>query len=390
MSTLNTDHLTERFDDDMVLFIDLLRGIAAIMVMFGHALDLSTASTFSWDLHQNPPFWCLIRSSIGNGVFWVWCFFIISGMCIHQSIARSVETQTFRWRNYIVARLTRIYPLFLLGLVLAYIAWILPEDWGDLASRNSHPWPQLAASFLSLQIFTTPFPAFETSWSLSCEMVYYAVWPILLLSFRGNGSRAAIFALFGSCLTLIAIAAAWHFSERLSSSAALEGLWTTVILFPLWAGGAWLGANWRSVRERMTTRLWVASIIICILAEVLFVSFKFHVYPGWALNIPAWVAAPGLLLFLGGVTRFNLSQKPKWKPACEWLGRFSYPCYILHMQLLLIWHHFLIQWLPKSLSSQPFVYMLCLLLPLLALMAVVGPWMESQIMSWRSQILKKI
>lgn len=390
MSILHPDDRTERFDDDMILFIDLLRGFAAIMVMFGHALDLSIASTFSWDLHENPPFWCFIRSSIGNGVFWVWCFFIISGMCIHQSIARSVESKTFRWRHYIVARITRIYPLFLLGLALAYFAWMLPEDWGGVATRNSQPWPQLAASFFSLQIFTTPFPAFETSWSLSCEVVYYGLWPILLICFRGNGSRAAFFAIACSCLALVAIAAAWHFSERLSTSAALDGLWTTAILFPLWTGGAWLAANWRTVRARMTTRLWVISILICLMAETLFVILKFFVYPSWSLNTPAWVAAPGLLLFMRGASHFKLSQKPNWKAIGEWLGRFSYPCYILHMQLLLIFHHFMIQWLPKSLTSQPFVYMLCLFLPLLVMMAFTVPRLESRIMAWRSQLLKKM
>lgn len=390
MTATNKIHRTERFDDDLVLFIDLLRGIAAILVMFGHALDLSTATTFSWDLHANPPFWCFIRSSIGNGVFWVWCFFIVSGMCIHQSIARSVESGTFRWRSYIVARITRIYPLFSLGLALALIAWKLPEDWGEIASRNSHPWPQLGASLFSLQIFTSPFPAFETSWSLSCEMVYYAVWPILLLTFRGNGSRAAMFAVVASCLTLVAIAIAWHFSKRLNTSAALDGLWTTVILFPLWAGGGWLGANWKVVGERMTNRIWVASILICVAAEVLIVVFKFHVYPGWALNIPAWVAAPGLLLFIGGSSRFKLSQRPRLKPVCDWLGKFSYPCYILHMQLLLILHHFMFPLLPNSISGHPFIYVFCLFIPLLGFMAFFGPWIETRIMTWRSQILKKV
>jgi membrane-bound acyltransferase YfiQ involved in biofilm formation len=188
----------------------------------------------------------------------------------------------------------------------------------------------------------------------------------------------------------MAIATAWHFSERLSTSAALDGLWTTAILFPLWTGGAWLGANWRSVSESMTTRLWVFAILICLLAESLFVLLKFFIYPSWLLNFPAWVAAPGLLLFMGGASHFKLSQKPNWKPICESLGRFSFPCYILHMQLLLIFHHFMIQWLPKYLTSQPFVYMLCLFLPLLLIIAFTGPWMESRILNWRSKLLRTI
>jgi peptidoglycan/LPS O-acetylase OafA/YrhL len=56
MSSLTADHRSEPFDDDLVLFIDLLRGLAAIMVMFSHALDLCTASSLRWNLHQNPAF----------------------------------------------------------------------------------------------------------------------------------------------------------------------------------------------------------------------------------------------------------------------------------------------------------------------------------------------
>ena len=376
---------TERFPEDTVLLIDVIRGLAALMVLFTHAFDLSVVDAYGWDLKKNPDIWRLARAIFGDGAFGVWCFFIISGMCIHQSIARSIESGTFRWRSYVLARVTRIYPLFLLGLVLAVVAWELHEDWSELGAP--HPWPQLFASLLSLQIFTSTFPSFSTSWSLSCEVIYYAAWPVLLLIFKGRASKAAYLAITGSYLALGIIAIAWQYSQRVNSSTAVDGLWTTMVLFPVWVAGAWLGANWRKTGLRVTRQLWIASLLLCLVAEVFLVVLKYRLYPGWALHMVSWISVPGLMVFFAGAHHPALSKQPAWKPVAEWLGRLSYPCYILHMQLLLILHHFTLLWLPKSITSHPLIYLPFLLLPLLALMVLIGPPMESRVMAWRSRML---
>ncbi len=376
---------TERFPEDTVLLIDLMRGIAALLVLCTHAFDLSVVDAYGWDLSKDPDIWHLARAVFGDGAFGVWCFFIISGMCIHQSIARSIESGTFRWRSYVLARVTRIYPLFLLGLVLAIVAWELHEDWSAVGAP--HPWPQFFASLLSLQIFTSTFPSFSTSWSLSCEMIYYGMWPLLLLFFKGRTGRATSLAIAGSCLTLGFIVIAWHFSQRLNSSTAMDGLWTTMVLLPVWVAGAWLGANWREVGLRVTRRLWATSLLLCLAAEVILIVLKYQLLPGWALHMVSWIAVPGLMLFFAGAHHLALSKRPAWKPVAEWLGRLSYPCYILHMQLLLILHHFTLQWLPKSITGRPLIYLPFLLLPLLALMLLLGPPMESRVMAWRSRML---
>lgn len=385
-STLLTAR-TERFDEDTVLLIDLMRGIAALMVLFTHAFDLSVVDAFGWNIEKNPPIWHFARASIGNGSCWVWCFFVISGMCIHQSIARSIESGSFRWRSYALARATRIYPLFLIGLVLAVVAFELHEDWAEIGPPK--PWPQFISSLFSLQIFTSTFPSFGTSWSLSCEALYYAAWPMLLLFFKGKSTRAAYVASAFSFLTLVVIFVAWQYSKRLSTSTAVDGLWTVMTLFPIWVAGAWLGAHWREVGARVTLRLWHTSFLLCVLSELLFIVLKYRLYPSWTLHMLAWTAAPGLLIFFAGAHHLGLSQRPAWKPFCAWLGNLSYPSYILHMQLLLIVHHFTLQWLPKSITGQPFVYLFFLLVPVLGALLVVGPWLESRIMSWRAGFLAR-
>lgn len=380
--------MSQRFDEDSELMIDAVRGIAALLVLVTHSFDIAVADVFGWDFANNPVAWRWARASAGHGGYWVWCFFIISGLCIHQSIARSVASGTFDWRRYALARVTRIYPLFLLGLTIAVAPWLLHDDWGG--GSVATPWRQFFASLFSLQIFTTSFPGFETSWSLSCEMLYYAAWPLILLALRGRASTAAYLAIAGSFVILTGIFVTWRIFHRLEHSAAVDGLWTVAVLFPVWVCGAWLASRWHRVAPRITRPLWLGSIALCALAEVLLVVLKFHQFPGWMVHLASWASIPGLLIFLAGARHARLSRFARARPVCRWLGQFSYPCYVLHLQLLLILNHFLMPLLPKSITTQPLFDFLLLLLPMVTLLALTGPPLERYLMRWRSRVLTRV
>ena len=93
--------------------------------------------------------------------------------------------------------------------------------------------------------------------------------------------------------------------------------------------------------------------------------------PEGRLCFPNLTVDEHLVAFFAGAHHLTLSKRPAWKPVSEWLGRLSYPCYILHMQLLLILHHFTLQWLPKSITSRPLLYLPFLLLPVFALLLLL-------------------
>ncbi|HYF36748.1 MAG TPA: acyltransferase [Prosthecobacter sp.] len=379
--------MSQRFDEDSELAIDGLRGIAALLVLVTHAFDVAVSQVFGWDMAGNPAEWRWARASAGHGGYWVWCFFMISGLCIHQSISRSVASGTFDWWRYLLARVSRIYPLFLLGLMLAVVPWIFHDDFGGRPPDRA--WPQFLASLLSLHIFTTSFPGFETSWSLSCEMLYYIAWPVILLGLRGRVSRAVYVALGGSLVALAGILLTWRVLHKMEHSAALDGLWTVMVLFPVWICGAWLANHWTTFAPRITRGLWIASLGLCALAELLLVILKFHQFPGWAVHAASWASIPGLLIFLAGARHARLSSYSWSRPVCRWLGQFSYPCYVLHLQALLIVNHYLMPVLPKSVSSHPLYNFPLLLAPVLTLLAFGGPPLERRLMRWRAQLLAR-
>lgn len=379
--------MNQRLDKDAELMIDALRGIAAIMVLFSHAYDLAVAEMFGWNPDKTPDLWHWTRASLGNGDFWVWCFFVLSGLCIHRSIARDIAVGTFSWWRYVLARVTRIYPLFLLGLALAIMAWMLGLEFATDSETHPAPWPQLAASFLNLQIFTTAFPNFGPSWSLTCEVVYYAAWPAVLLWAGGRVSRAALLSLALCIGCMAGIFMIWHGLHRMQSSTAMDGLWTVCVLAPVWIAGAWLGGMWGSFT--VSRRTWWVGILSCMLVILLEWVLRFKHYPVWGRHFTSWGAAPGLVILLAGAGHLHLSARASAEPVCRWLGQLSYPCYILHVPLITLVNDWGDKAMPRFAAEHSMLLTSLETLLVVLMLAIGGPPLERFFMNWRSGVLRR-
>lgn len=377
-----------RLDKDSEAFIDALRGLAALAVLVSHSVDFAIRSVYGRELYDAPKIWRLASATIGHGSFWVWCFFVVSGLCIHMSISRAVANGTFTWRSYVVARITRIYPLFMLGLLLAIIAWWLTDGLdGEPAQK---PWVQLFSSLLSLQVFTSTFPTFNPSWSLSNEMLYYAIWPLIFFAVQKRSASAFFLAVFSTFALCLLIGVLWLGLHLFETSAAVHGLWSVSILFPLWLGGAWLADNWNSISAAIGRRLWWGSFLFCLVSEIILAWARYHDAPQSVVDFVSLISLPGIVLLLGGARHARLGSFPLAQPCIRRLGNFSYPCYVLHMPLQIMIVRLVIPRLPDGFTAHPLMHALTLLLPVLLVLAVVGPWLETSIMAWRSKVLSRI
>src|SRR5579859_8186462 len=86
-----------------VAWLDALRGIAALGVVFDH-LAVSLLRDFRIDVYQ----W------LDTGSYGVFVFFLISGYIVPASLERKSSVRTF-W----VSRIFRLYPLYLLAVGVA-------------------------------------------------------------------------------------------------------------------------------------------------------------------------------------------------------------------------------------------------------------------------------
>lgn len=376
--------MDSRLDKDSELLLDALRGLAAFVVLWAHGFELAAGSAFGWELSTNSEGWRHARAILGNANWCVWCFFVISGICIHRSIARGVASGRFNWWRYVLARVTRLYPLFLLGLALAVVAWSLGLDFA-VQEVKARPWRELGASLFNLQILTTPFPAFAPSWSLSCEVIYYAAWPVLLLWAKGDTWAATRRVMIGSVVLLAGILVVWQLKPERASSALLQGLWTATALFPLWVTGAVMSSRWEALTASISRKVWLLGILICVVGAVLSIMAKHSHQPDFRMDMLAWFSLPGLAIVLAGGRHLALGSRPRAEPVCRWLSQFSYPCYILHMPLLLLVHHGVGRL--AALKGQVFLQTGISFLIVLALLVVFGPALERFFMAWRSRVL---
>ncbi|MGB0194133.1 MAG: acyltransferase family protein [Schleiferiaceae bacterium] len=141
--------------------LDGLRGLAVLMVVFGHGAN-----------HGLGPFGpdsMMIRGKLG-----VYLFFVLSAYLLDRQIIKMFQqgrAQWDYWRYYFSRRILRIFPLFFLALIVFRLAnaaglKVVIHSWGQL-------WEHLA-----LQRGDHIF------WSIPVEFKYYLISPILLYFFH--------------------------------------------------------------------------------------------------------------------------------------------------------------------------------------------------------------
>lgn len=174
--------------------IDLLRAVAALLVMVYHVMALGQLSVFPDSLWGLP---------LRNGWIGVDLFLVISGFVITLSAAREWEKnpQGFRWR-FMQRRLKRLLPLYALTCVV-FVFLVRPE----ILTR---PAGQVVALVLSHALFlqnlspNTHGVFNGVTWSLALEMQFYVAlvfgigWLLKLGAWR-------------TLLSLVATSLAWRY-----------------------------------------------------------------------------------------------------------------------------------------------------------------------------------
>src|SRR5882724_597468 len=156
--------MTERTHAARLWRLDAVRGAAAVYVAAGHITR-----------HQFPPGGWLNRS-LAFGQEAVIVFFLLSGFVIHWSM-QTRPAQSFG--SYLRQRALRIYPLFILTLLVAALI-----GWAKETHDHRLGWPTFVGNLLMLQDFALAKPntwvdvygGVSTLWSLSYEWWFYLLY----------------------------------------------------------------------------------------------------------------------------------------------------------------------------------------------------------------------
>lgn len=187
-----------RTEPDSIPALTSLRFFAAFAVVVLHYRDL---------LGEIPPW--LLRGIVG-GQYGVTFFFILSGFILtykYQSWFSTGVSDTSYWR-FQRFRLARVYPIYLLGLLLD-TPWHLLERYqaGQLAEVAQTYWASWLLNLIGLQSWvpSQPFAMFwnTPAWSVAAEFFFYATFPfVTVMLTRHIRSAWGLITAFFAVITL--------------------------------------------------------------------------------------------------------------------------------------------------------------------------------------------
>jgi peptidoglycan/LPS O-acetylase OafA/YrhL len=264
-----------------------------------------------------------LQSIVRGGYLAVQTFFLLSGFVLAQSYATTQWNRKSLTR-FAVARFARIYPAYLLSLVL--VSWFALQfalkPGRSLAQKAS----VLADYAFVLQGWTGSLGVgWNTpAWTLSCEFFFYLCFPLLFL-WLGRGSLTRILAALGACLVTPIILA----------HAGVPGVWKPVHHLSDFVAGI-AAARIYGVMARSgfaTKRLgfWLSAGAMVTAAG--FIANP-HVLDGTLMNLNTVLRPINVALLIGLATGGGFLVRLLSTEVAGYLGKASYSMYILHIPLL--------------------------------------------------------
>lgn len=315
--------------------IDGIRFYAAFVVFIQHTLsgillEYFRISQAEIDAEQGLTPLSFLRY-LSDGNHGVDIFFIISGFLM----ARIIQKKHFSYPDFIFARVKRIYPAFLVSLVIS-----------AAVSVNVFGWPWKPGDFASNLLFLNALPSLgvipynHVSWSLGYEFAFYLIIPILLIPSRWMSNV---------WVSLVVVALALVFIPD------------SVIRFKALFVGAAIGAfsddTLRKIALRLPLSLIGAAFVgIGILKQ--FVPLRYDTY--------YWLLLPiATLLFIRLVWGTSMLGNALSSRPMRQLGNLSYSIYLFHSTIGSIVLYKLTPW-PASIGGALYSFVLTFILTLAA------------------------
>lgn len=308
--TSPVNHDPSRYD-----FLDALRGVAALMVALFHCALPTEISIFPL------------------AGFCVDLFFVLSGFVIAASYQSRIESG-MSGAQFMALRVARLYPLFLIGLLLGLIG----VAWQTRLGQTSYSWPELGFALfynlfylpyfnlneIHLQSHVVPgeiFPLNWPAWSLFFEMAINLVFFLNLKYFKVPAKTIVLAALVPFAVIIL-----------LNHGDAGWGSRNWFLAIPRVAfgffAGVWIYELSRSTDYKTLARN-LAPVRLPAMAAIILYLTAISLWPDPATYRFAFLAGIiSLPLIVAAAT--TLPAPAKLKPVFAFLGYLSYPIYCLH------------------------------------------------------------
>lgn len=290
--------------------------------------------------HYNPaPAGTLAYRLFAQGYVGVSIFFVLSGFLIQYRYADKVRTgRAWSWQSYARNRLARVFPLYALVLIATVAV--------NVGMGRAMNWPLFGLNLTLLKGFFDDykFSGVAQSWSLTVEVCFYALAPLLFVGLRRWGALFLTAALTGLAILLWAV-----LSQTNGAGGSTGGFFGSLpfVLFYTFFGRAFefvlgmaLARRWQQERLPRLSFATVTGLVLvggCI---------------GWQTGVPTittdadtlfwsevgiynYLLPVGIVLFLAGLIRERTVLSGLLaQPILQALGLSSYAFYLIHVGIL--------------------------------------------------------
>jgi peptidoglycan/LPS O-acetylase OafA/YrhL len=322
---------TEKHLKSRNLSIDILRGIAVLLVLLHHFnIPYKLADT---SLSFNVFGQSFVHAIARNGNYGVTIFFVISGFLItSHSLRRWGELHQIDAKRFYWSRVARIMPsLILLLLMVNGLGWLELKPFMNQATNGVAVSTQLvnvaALTFWMNQLiidFGWVNYALGVLWSLSVEEVFYLSFPLACLLIKQQKWLIAFLAAF------IIVAPIYRFFHQGESGAYLYGYFASF-------DGIAIG----SITAILAQKIWldkpvpkILPVIVAMAMVAFYLSVPIAKSNIWGISLMALGTA---ILLLWSVNRWQQPMAKQSNPlilALGSIGRHSYEIYLFHLVVL--------------------------------------------------------
>jgi len=367
-------HTARKTVPQLSVHLDAVRGVAALVVFFGHAREIFLASptaalsgTATSGGIQAPG----VHTTWGHQAVIV--FFVLSGLLVGGSVIRDIRNDRWSWKKYLVQRITRLWivliPAILIGWGLDRCGTALFEGKGTiydgpagqtqvLPNVEERLRPSLVVgNALFLQtILVENLGTNVALWSLANEFWYYIAFPLLAIAAWGS-KKTPVRLLYGALL-----AALLAFVGPPIAS-----------YFVIWLLGAAI-----AVAPLRIPRSWQRPVTAASLVVFAGVNFFIRRTP-LPLGMSDSVLALAFVALLYSLLHHTQPAPDGWsRRTAQFVSQISYTLYVCHLPLLVFasavfqrpWHR-----LPTTIGS--LVSVVCILGIVLAVVCLIYSCFEA-------------
>lgn len=311
--------------------LDGLRFISFFVVLLYHWYLVATPYLES----SNPEAKSVIKFLFQHGSLGVNFFFVLSGFLITYLLVKEKEmTGTIQVGKFYVRRILRIWPLYYMMLVIAFVIFpYVKAATGEMVDERVSPLHYIffAANFEFMRIWPERPDAVAVSvlWSVAIEEQFYLVWPLLLRFIPVKWYKYVFPAIM-----LFSLVFRSFYTQGTDADHAVRYFHTFSVIGDMALGG--LFAWWCSYPSKFlqfVTNLSKPAIAVIYAGAIFFSLFMERIFvPGIPIIFERLVIGFffGMIILEQNYARNSFFKLGQWKLVSK-LGTYTYGLYCLHL-----------------------------------------------------------